>query len=385
MIDERLAGIIERWFITEPALFGAVCTHSFVENINMECPMRTGRQKIEYNPDYINEISDSALESILKVEVLRILLKHPYERRPDFCSLPAAAIGSNLVIGDNYECTDINIDRPADYELEKGKYYEWYCRNVQDILNESEEGNEEGSTDRDSMRNSSIDRLMKNALDNAVISELWEEDEYMVSMINEVIKSVKNWGCISGDFAEMLEISTHAKINWRHILNGFRASILSSKRKLTRMRPNRRTGFDNMGTSRQYMASLLVAVDVSGSISSETLRNFFAVINNAFRYGFRSVDVIQFDCGVKVVQSLKSPLKKITVIGRGGTSFDDPILYAHENHYDGLVIMTDGCAPEPCLPEGFRSRILWVCEDQECYDMHEKWMKKYGRVCVMNF
>ena len=42
----------------------------------------------------------------------------------------------------------------------------------------------------------------------------------------------------------MLQASTRSRINWRNVLSGFRASILSSVRKLTRMRPNRRTGFD---------------------------------------------------------------------------------------------------------------------------------------------
>lgn len=56
-------------------------------------------------------------------------------------------------------------------------------------------------------------------------------------------------------------------------------------------------------------------------------------------------------------------LREVTVKGRGGTSFDEPVKYAHEHHYDGLIVMTDGMAEEPKIPENFKCKILWVCEE----------------------
>jgi predicted metal-dependent peptidase len=124
-------------------------------------------------------------------------------------------------------------------------------------------------------------------------------------------------------------------------------------------------------------------VDVSGSITTENLRYFYGVINSAFRYGFQHIDVIQFDCGVRMVQSLKHVIKETAIIGRGGTSFQEPVDYAHENSYDGLVMLTDGYAPEPIIPEGFRTKLLWVCENQQCLEQNKRWMQKTGRTCVM--
>ena len=215
------------------------------------------------------------------------------------------------------------------------------------------------------------------------LAELWDEDELVVQMINEVISTTKSWGSIGGNFAEVLQASVKAKINWRNVFAGFRASIISSKRKLTRMRPNRRTGFDNMGSTRRFDTKLLVAVDVSGSIPSKSLEYFYGVINSAFRYGFESIDVIQFDCGIRAVHSLKKVIKDVAIIGRGGTSFQEPIDYAHENGYDGLVILTDGFAMEPTIPDGFKTGILWVCENESCLKQHKDWMEKSGRTCVM--
>ena len=95
------------------------------------------------------------------------------------------------------------------------------------------------------------------------------------------------------------------------------------------------------------------------------------------------MDVIQFDCGVRVVQSLKKVMRDIAVVGRGGTSFQEPINYANEHEYDGLVILTDGYAPEPLIPDNMRCRIVWVCNNRQSYEHAHGWMERSGRVCTM--
>ena len=65
------------------------------------------------------------------------------------------------------------------------------------------------------------------------------------------------------------------------------------------------------------------------------------------------------------------------------TSFQEPIDYAHEHAYDGLLILTDGYAPKPVIPDGFKTSLLWVCENENCYTSHKKWMEESGRVCIM--
>jgi predicted metal-dependent peptidase len=372
-MQERYTHILERWFITEPPLFSVLCLHELVQNAQMSCPLRSGRKKLEYNPDIVREMSDDGLEEALRAEAVRLLLKHPYERRPEGCSQKAMGLGSNLVVGDNYKHPRFRIETPEDFGLKTGMSYEWYARMVEQ---QNESGGQGGNDGDDDGQQSMSDK-------HRDLAELWDEDELTVQMINEVINTTKSWGSLGGNLAELLQASVKAKINWRNIFAGFRASIISSKRKLTRMKPNRRTGFDNMGSVRRFDTKLLVAVDVSGSISTESLKYFYGVINSAFRYGFESIDVIQFDCGVRAVHNLKKVIKDVAIVGRGGTSFQEPIDYAHENGYDGLVVLTDGYAPEPTIPDGFKTGILWVCENESCLKQHKKWMEKTGRACVM--
>ncbi len=389
-MKERITRILERWFISEPALFQVLCTHSIEENASMPCPVRSGARKVEYNPDFVNEMSDPALDQALRTEAIRILLKHPYQRKPDACSQQAIAVGSNLTIGDNYQFGSLRMEQPGDYDLPTGREYEWYSRRIQELLPPEADGDGNGAGDGSDARGQGggdgdprTDRLSDNADKNTALSELWDEDDLAVVMIDGIIESTKDWGSLAGNFAEQLKASAKARINWRNVLSGFRASILSTQRKLTRMRPNRRTGFDNMGSIRRFDTRVLVAVDVSGSISSSDLSYFYGVVNSAFRYGFTAVDVIQFDAGVRVVQSLKKVLRNVTVLGRGGTSFQEPIDYANENGYDGLVILTDGYAPQPILPDNMRCKLVWVCNNRESYESSHGWMEKTGRVCTM--
>ena len=388
-MTERITRILERWFISEPALFQVLCTHSIEENASMPCPVRSGARKVEYNPDFVKEMSDGALDQALRTEAIRILLKHPYQRKPDACSQQAISVGSNLTIGDNYQFGSLRMEQPGDYDLPAGREYEWYSRRIQELLPPEADGDGNGAGDGSDARglggdgDPRTDRLSDNADKNTALSELWDEDDLAVAMIDGIIESTKDWGSLAGNFAEQLKASAKAKINWRNVLSGFRASILSTQRKLTRMRPNRRTGFDNMGSIRRFDTKVLVAVDVSGSISSSDLSYFYGVINSAFRYGFTAVDVIQFDAGVRVVQSLKKVQREVFVMGRGGTSFQEPIDYANENGYDGLVILTDGYAPQPVLPDNMRCKLVWVCNNRESYESSHGWMEKTGRVCIM--
>ena len=361
-MEKRIHQIIERWFIQEPALFAVLCSHELVENSKILCPIRSGCGRVEYNPDFVREMSDWGLEEALKTEAIRILLKHPYERRPDGCGGEAIAIGSNLAVADNYPFARFYMKIPADYNLPAGLSYEVYSREIEKLM-------EEDPLDCD---NSSYD-----------LSELWEDDEFMVAKLNEIIGSIKDWGSISGDLAEKVKASTKSTIDWRRVLQGFRAQVLSSERRLTRMKPSRRTGFANMGSVRQFTSKLLVAIDVSGSISSECISYFLGVVNGAFKYGITRIDVIQFEMVVTREETLTQTIKSDVAIGRGGTNFQAPIDYAAGRDYDGMLILTDGHAPEPVIPSHFRAKIMWVCESDGAYREHSDWMRKSGRVCTM--
>lgn len=117
-MDNRIQHIIERWYLSEPALFQIFGTHNLEKNDKISCPFRCGKGVIEYSPKLIEDLNDESLELYLKAEVIRILLKHPYDRQPDLCKRESMSTGSNLVLSDNYDFTKINLPKPSDYNLE---------------------------------------------------------------------------------------------------------------------------------------------------------------------------------------------------------------------------------------------------------------------------
>ena len=382
---ERISKITERWFLSEEALFSVLCTHRVAENSGMECHVRVGKGVIEVNPDLCADISDKELEERLRVEVIRILLKHPYERQPDGCSITARALGSNCVIGDSYQLQKVEMEEPADFKLPPKGHFEFYARCIERILQkmdgqdqQSENSEEHSHNQREGGGGGDFGK------EYADIAANWQQDELMAAQVNEVIRDVNSWGSLPGNLVEEIIASTKARVDYRKILAGFRASILSEKRKLTRMRPNRRSGFEAMGSRYDFTTHIIIGVDCSGSISNDDLRNFYTTINRFFQYGIQQIDVVQFDADLGEVQTLLKASEKIKVTGRGGTCFQPFIDFvASHPEYDGALIYTDGYAPQPSIPAGMRTPLCWVLRSEIELKEHEHWMSQSGKVCVI--
>lgn len=404
--SEKITKIVETWFLKEPLLFGTYCTHKLKANTKMSIPFRSGKMKIEYNPDLISDFTESQIEDYLRVEVVRIILKHPYQRMPACPNLVVLAYASDITIQDNLKVS-VPLKSAEEFNLPKNLCYEEYYAKLleqqrqtlsdfseilSDLKGESEkddstgiDSDEDNSNESDdssnSEKNSSQSQNETNPLKNEKFqkmfnayqtAELWSEDNEAVEIINAEIEKAQasnSWGTISGNLQQLIEASLIIQMDYRRMLCMFRASIISSQRKLTRMRPNRRYGFSYMGSQNDFTTGLLVAVDVSGSITDESLQQFFSIVNRFFKYGIKTIDVIQFDAEMKEgVVSLKKAKKTVKIIGRGGTDFQPAIDY-YEQHpmYDGLIMFTDGYAEIPKLHR-YAERILWVLTSKSEYD-----------------
>ncbi len=378
MIKEYFRKINDHWFLTEPLLFSVLCTHRLVENNKLKIPMRTGKMRIEYNPDILNEFSFEKVQELLKIEVMRIILKHPYQRQPFKAIRSALGLSSAITISENYDSI-LDLPKAENFNLPKDLAFEEYYKLVAQEIKEIEcscNGDENDSCDNINK----IEKIQNIISDYEELAALWEEDNMCEQTINDFIRKAQqtnSWGSIPGKMVDMIEASLIVKMDYRRILNSFRASVLSSKRKLTRMRPSRRYGFRYMGSKSEFTTRLLVAVDVSGSVEDADLQNFFSVVNRFFKYGIEQIDVIQFDTEIKDdILSLKKAKKAVKIQGRGGTDFQCVFDYLCDNtFYDGLIIFTDGYASEPKLKRQVRSQILWILDTENNYNEHKHWIE----------
>ena len=373
-VGERIKTISQDWFLTEPLIFAVLCTHALKRNDNMGCDMRCGKGLIEYNPERLEHFDDNQLALRLKAEVVRIILKHPYQRQPYNPRRDVMRLSSDLTLCDNLEGMDtIGLEPPTIFDIPRDQAFEqYYSLMAGQVMQLEQDADGDGITlDMDLPGKGSGDSDKSNLTDTLLNADagasLWEEDELMSEKVNHEIETAQRcnqWGSLSGDLRALIESTLVSKQNFRAILSQFRASILSTKRHLTRMRPNRRYGFDAMGSQYAYSTRLLVAVDVSGSVPDGDIKKFLAVINRFFKQGIESIDVIEFDSKITTEKpmQLKQATGSIRVTGRGGTNFQPAIDYYYEHEeYDGLVFLTDGYAPKPKLPDDKRHKPLaWI-------------------------
>ena len=401
--EERIKRIIERWFLLEPLMFNIFCTHKLEKNLGLKVPFRSGKMKIEYSPLLLQKLSDKEVEEYLKAEVFRIVLKHPYERVPQDANKVALGFASGVTIEQISQFT-IPLLNYAELGLAPGLSYEEYYRDLKfRPIAQLDYGNDEDKKHSDSKQQAASENKdcsnqhtnsdnqncshqqndeknhsysdQQKAAENV---ELWQEDDLAIEVINmQIIKAQESneWGTISRNLQQIIEANLVVRMDYKKVLSSFRTSILSQNRELTRTRPNRRYGFDFMGSHYKFTTKLLIAVDVSGSISDKELSKFFSIINRFFKYGIKNIDVIQFDFNITApIMNLKKAKKSIKVTGRGGTSFQPPIdYYTAHKEYDGLIIFTDGYAAMPRLT--IHRKILWVLTNEKSYSNAINWIK----------
>lgn len=428
-MEETISKIVEEWFLTEPLLFSAWCTHTLAENTRMNVPMRTGKMRIEYNSDMMKDWGRRQIEERLRFEIIRILLGHPYQRQPHKAKKATLGIASDVTLTSSYHNIS-TISLPKGLRFNIGLCFEEYYAIVKDFLDtnmqslpydivgeiddggggqsdDAESGGEsDGSNEQENDENGSgqnddaenrpcqrdepeegckkndreeqdeqpereDDTLQQVANLAAESAELWEEDQLASEQLKETVRRAqrcRQWGSIGGRLKEKIEATTIVRIDYRSILSGFRASVLSSKRSRTRMIPSRRYGFQYMGSKRDFATRLLVAVDVSGSVNNRQVSQALSIINRFFKYGVECIDIIQFDVGLQGdVLTMKKARKSLKISGRGGTDFQAPFDFFFENRYDGLIMITDGYAPKPSFPKRFHGNILWMIYNEDAF------------------
>ena len=416
--EKRLSGIIKNWFITEPLLFSVVTTHHLVMNDALTVPMRTGRHCIEFSELLTRELSEPELTDFLKIEAYRILLKHPYARQPYKANPTALQLASDVILskyftppsgietagvvylksqawrfstldfplGKRWADTEelrfyqrnLQVDRATGLlkTVDDLTFEQWYKR-LLFLIRETSAGGGEASGSG-ALSDYDLSAVTESA-------ELWQEDENAQNQIDDKIKKAEieeGWGETGGNLKRELAEEVDFSFDYRRALTKFRANIVSVNRRLTRMKPSRRYGFAAMGSRYERKADILIAVDVSGSITDESFARFYHAIKNFFFLRIiENIDLIFFDVNLKNTTPIKSTknlnLKEIT--GRGGTSFQPPVDFFLENRnkYSGMIIFTDGEGEVPQLNGGSlgSASILWILDSRLAYEKSRWWIE----------
>jgi len=183
-------------------------------------------------------------------------------------------------------------------------------------------------------------------------------------LLSEVADQVsKSRGTVPGEMAEILERIKQLeppKFNWRGYLRRFVGGSVKTFTKMSKSKPNFRF-LDNPGLKHKQRRRILVAVDTSGSVSTNELKEFLGEINHIHRTG-TEVIIAQCDAAIKHLGKF-DPKQDFKISGRGGTSFHPVTDYYDANFrkFNCLIYLTDGEAP---APDKCRGPVLWVHSSQ---------------------
>jgi len=349
---ERLDGAISKLVIFKP-IFGTVFL--FLNKIEAyDIPtMAVGVTRrvdlaLYYNPDFISGLTQNELKAVLIHESLHVLLHHITRAAHFDYNMRNFNITADLAIN----CNIVNLPDgalyPKAFNLPDFESAEWYYEKLK------KEADKQGTT---------VEGMADGKGELVDDHSKWGECEEDV--IKEKVRGIasraikdqekRGWGDIPGKIAQQVIAANKPIVNWKKEVRYFINKLVLAGRRNTRMRPNRRWGYSNPGTKRDYTSKLLVSIDTSGSVSDSDLSLFLDELNGMIDHV--QCDLIFFDTKIygKPVPFDKKA-QKLNVVGRGGTAFGPIVELSEDLKYDGLIIMTDGFAPFPGKP---RARVLW--------------------------
>jgi predicted metal-dependent peptidase len=356
--------------------------------VSTACVAKDGiNTKLVISPKFWETISDNVKVAVLKHELLHIAFKHlqMYDSYSEKELLNIAAdLEINQYIEDSYkdktwdglEITNapwaaMNLPVKAGTR----KYYE--------LLQQEIQNNPDGDVAKfvQAMKDANGDGEVREITlgDGTKVTvkashEFWKqyegmdeaEKKLMEKQIEHQLKDtaeqvMKQRGTVPGELKELIDslyVSEEPVIDWRTYLRRFNGMASKVFTKKTRRKPNKRF-YGNPALKIKQRKNTLVAVDTSGSVSKDDLKEFLSEIHHIWKTG-TEVTVIECDASIGRVYEYKGKAEEAKeVTGRGGTSYEPVLeyLWDHKDKYQNLIYLTDGeCSTKmtPCKP------TLWV-------------------------
>lgn len=378
----------ERWeYLITSMILGDQFVHQFVMMMSkhreeaiktMGVLVEGARVKLFYAPKFLAKLTDSEARWVLVHEILHLVFHHctvraSTDKRLHELDNIAADLAINQLIPNN---GFLMKPRPAvikpyfpeslgfDKMLSKEQYFQLLLKKENEDKQNGGNGQpQQGQGNGSSQPDNSID----NAGDLVDNHEGWSDaegeiiDELIRNKVEQLSKSSKAWGKITGNIKEMILAAQKAQIAWWRYLREYLGLFSTTKTTSTLKRPNRRYGYPFPGLKRRHVDKILCAIDSSGSISAESLKKFLAEVRVMTET--HPVDLIVFDDGI-TQGPMPFPKRKrqFEFKGRGGTNFAPVMELASKKMYKCLVVLTDGCAAACEYPKGVKD-VIWCLVD----------------------
>ena len=345
----------------------------------------TAQFEMIYNPDFFASLPEEHVRGVLKHEFYHLIFDHVTSRKPEGVNPKAWNIAADLAINSHIkdelpEMACVPGVGPF-AELPLHQTAEWYLANLpqkgEDDNEESGEGepgegepgdesgngqpsaDSPGSFDDHSGWSESGDSPAQEAANQMAKERLKQS---MKEAANEAAQSAKGWGSMSAAVKEEIIKRLETKVDWKKVLRYFIKTSQRAARRSSVKRINKRYAYIHPGKKTLRQAKIAIAIDQSGSVSTEMLESFFAELNKLAKLA--EFTVVPFDTEVpedKVYVWKKGQNKKTERVMYGGTCFDAPTEYVNNHSFDGVIILTDMEAPKP---KRCKAQRMWMTDQR---------------------
>lgn len=307
------------------------------------------------NEDFWKKLSDKEQLAVLSHEVYHLCFFHLTEhfKASNHTLMNIAMDASINQYIQNLPANCVTVESLSkqcgkNLELERGAWY--YYNELMDYANKNPEFmNQFNNIDsHDMWPGDEMTEAERTLYDNQIKSRLKETAEQVT----------KQAGKIPGELSSILEAIKNKPpvFNWKRYFRRLIGNSITSEIQLTRMRPSKRFP-DARGIRMKRKPNIMVAVDTSGSISQDDLRDFFSEIHHIWKTGVH-VTVVEFDTKIQNIFEYKGQ-QDIKVHGRGGTDATSAIEYYKQHHdFSSCIIFTDGYLSTFKLP--ICQSLIWV-------------------------
>lgn len=383
--------------------------------LRLNCRGTGSAINMEYNPIWLNKIQEcSILAYIMFSECLRIALHHITTRK---CyPLQIFKKASDYISFDENQRSVLNTHKQEVMQMlqefpSKAKFRQetakikfneedhWFLEKVFSMLMDCAEkqggggqgqgqgqgqeqgqgqGNQQGKGGSGSGNptKDALDEYFDGSQDAAEkATEGWEEntlvDQEIQEITHHIAENASQWGNISGGLLQAILAANTPKFDPKTVLKRFKANTVDKYTEDTRMRPDRRKGFDVPGKKHKFRSRILVAIDCSGSMDDKDVERGCAIVNRFVKHADVSYCFWDGVCGPFTEQKQKKSDFKL--IGRGCTNPDSVISAIQERKakFDGLIFFTD-CGFTWEKPEHYFKKIF-IISTPGCSDYVPDW------------
>lgn len=343
--EERITQSRVRLLLNKP-FFGQLATRLKLEDASEIIPTAaTDGRRFMFNREFIDKLTDGMVDFLVGHEVLHCVFDHMQARGEREKGLYNAAADYNI----NMTLVEQKIGEPITSEMLDGGEmcldWKYLGQNSYEIYDDLLENRPEssgmdvhleigGPGDGDGVHVEMSEEERK-ALADEIKQATIQAAQSAGSGVPDVIKRM---------ITELVE----PQMDWRDVLRTQLESNVKSD--FTFMRPSKRSGAVIFpGMDRDEELNIAVALDTSGSISTDMLRDFLSEVQGIMdQYVAYRIHICQFDTNVYGAELFTSDdgrhLSEYEIVGGGGTDFEVVFKYMEENDInpDQLLMFTDG-------------------------------------------